>query len=208
MGLRDATISGFLRDLAARAAAPGGGATAALHAAQAAALIVMVARFSDGSRYDVSVVSGVLAAAEPLVDEAVALGEADGAAFGKVTDAYQLPRGTDAEKAARSAAIAVALGGAARPQADLVLLSRRLAGLAADLLPTANRNLIGDLLAAAASVQAAAEIARVNIETSLPVIRGADPVLYAELSGVVAQAEAVLDQAGRVAAAIRSQVAS
>lgn len=208
MGLRDATISGFLRDLAARAAAPGGGATAALHAAQAAALIVMVARFSDGPRYDVSVVSGVLAAAEPLVDEAVALGEADGAAFGKVTDAYQLPRGTDAEKAARSAAIAAALGGAARPQADLVLLSRRLAGLAADLLPTANRNLIGDLLAAAASVQAAAEIARVNIETSLPLIRGADPVLYAELSGVVAQAEAVLDQAGRVAAAIRSQVAS
>jgi formiminotetrahydrofolate cyclodeaminase len=208
MGLRDATLAGFLRDLAARAAAPGGGATAALHAAQAAALIVMVARFSDGPRYDVSVVSGVLAAAEPLVDEAVALGEADGVAFGKVTDAYQLPRGTDAEKAARSAAIAVALGGAARPQADLVLLSRRLAGLAADLLPAANRNLIGDLLAAAASVQAAAEIARVNIETSLPVIRGADPALCAELSGVVAEAEAAADQAGRVVAAIRSQVAS
>jgi methenyltetrahydrofolate cyclohydrolase len=207
MGIREATVSGFLGALAARAAAPGGGATAALHAAQAAALIVMVARFSDGPRHDAAVVSGVLAAAEPLADEAVALGEADGVAFGKVTDAYQLPRGTDAQRAARSAAIAVALGAAARPQADLIALSRRLAGLAADLLPTANRNLIGDLLAAAASVCAAVEIARVNIETSLPSIRDRDPALFTELSGVVADAELVLDHAGRVVAAIRSQVA-
>src|SRR5215475_13513986 len=104
--MRDATIASFLRDLAARQAAPGGGATAALHAAQAAALIAMVARFSDGPRYDASVVSRVLADVDPLADEAVGLGEADGVAFGKVTDAYRLPRGTAEEKAARSAAIA------------------------------------------------------------------------------------------------------
>ena len=159
----DATIAGFLRDLAARSAAPGGGATAALHAAQAAALIAMVARYSDGPRYDAAVVARVLAEADPLAGEALGLAEADGVAFGKVTDAYQLPRQTEQEKAARSAAIAVALGAAAGPQADLVIVSGRLAGLARDLLPTANRNLIGDLLAAAAAVHADAQFAQVNL---------------------------------------------
>jgi formiminotetrahydrofolate cyclodeaminase len=204
--MRDVTIAGFLRDLAARSAAPGGGATAALHAAQAAALIVMVARYSDAPRYDAAVVSRVLAAAGPLADEAVGLAEADGIAFGKVTDAYQLPRQTEQEKAARSAAIAGALGGAARPQAGLVTMSARLAGLARDLLPTANRNLIGDLLAAAASIQAAAQIAQVNIETSLPAVRGTAPALAAELEAVAADAATVIDQAGQVVTAIRAQV--
>ena len=51
-GMRDQTIEAFLSELAARVPAPGGGATAALHAAQAAALLAMVARYSDGPRYD------------------------------------------------------------------------------------------------------------------------------------------------------------
>jgi methenyltetrahydrofolate cyclohydrolase len=204
--MRDVTIAGFLRDLAARSAAPGGGATAALHAAQAAALIVMVARYSDAPRYDAAVVNRVLAVADPLAGEALGLAEADAIAFGKVTDAYQLPRQTEPEKAARSAAIAVALGGAARPQADLVTMSARLAGLARDLLPAANRNLIGDLLAAAASIQAAAQIAQVNIETSLPAIRTTAPALAAELAAVAADAATVIDQAGQVVTAIRAEV--
>jgi formiminotetrahydrofolate cyclodeaminase len=204
--MRDVTIASFVRDLAARQAAPGGGATAALHAAQAAALIAMVARYSDAPRYDAAVVARVLRAADPLAQEALGLAEADGVAFGKVTDAYQLPRQTEQEKAARSAAIAIALGGAARPQANLVAVSARLAALAQDLLPAANRNLIGDLLAAAASVQAAAQIARVNIETSLPAVRNADPALAAELAGVAADAADVIDQAGRVVTAIRAEV--
>jgi len=54
--MRDETIGSFLTRLAARSAAPGGGATGALHAAQAAALLAMVARFSDGPRYDAETV--------------------------------------------------------------------------------------------------------------------------------------------------------
>src|SRR5439155_1336442 len=50
--MRDDTIAAFLDQLAARVPAPGGGATAALHAAQAAALLAMVARYSDGAKYD------------------------------------------------------------------------------------------------------------------------------------------------------------
>lgn len=125
--MRDETIASFLTRLAARTAAPGGGATGALHAAQAAALLAMVARFSDGPRSDADVVGRVRAAADGLADEALELAEADSAAFEKVIAAYDLPKGTDEEKAARSAAIAETLGGAARPQADLMAAAMRLA---------------------------------------------------------------------------------
>jgi formiminotetrahydrofolate cyclodeaminase len=49
--VRNQTIGQFLTALAARVPAPGGGATAALHAAQAAGLVAMVTRYSDGPKY-------------------------------------------------------------------------------------------------------------------------------------------------------------
>jgi formiminotetrahydrofolate cyclodeaminase len=213
--MRDETISGFLRQLAARTSAPGGGATAALHAAQAAALIAMVARFSDGPHSDVEVVKRVLPVADALVDEALDLAEADAAAFGKVIEAYRLPRQTTAEQQARSEAIAQALGGAARPPADLLVLSARLITLAEELLPTANRNLIGDLLAATASVRAAAEISRVNLEANLSGIQGSLPdqsdaakqELTAALVAAVSSAAGIIVRAEHLAAEVREALA-
>ena len=49
--LREESITGFLDALAAKVPAPGGGATAALHLGQAAALVAMVARYTTGPRY-------------------------------------------------------------------------------------------------------------------------------------------------------------
>ena len=213
--MRDETISGFLRQLAARTSAPGGGATAALHAAQGAALIAMVARFSNGPRFDAEVVARVLPAADALIDEALGLAEADAAAFGKVAEAYRLPRQTPAEQQARSRAIAEGLGGAARPPADLLVLSARLITLAEELLPTANRNLIGDLLAATASVRAAAEISRVNIEANVSGIQGSLPdqsdaakqEVTAALVAAVSSAAGIIVRAEHLAAEVREALA-
>jgi len=202
--MRDETIASFLTRLAARTAAPGGGATGALHAAQAAALLAMVARYSDGPRHDAEVVGRVRAAADGLAEEAIDLAEADAAAFQKVAAAYQLPKGTDEEKAARSDAIAEALAGAARPPADLMAASVRLAGLAEDLLPAANRNVISDVAAAAAAIGAAAVTARVNIEANLSGIK--DPALAGELTQTAALADSVADRAGRLVTAVRAEM--
>ena len=95
--MRDDTIAAFLDQLAARVPAPGGGATAALHAAQSAALLAMVARYSDGPRYDADVMSRIVAEADALREDALALAEADAAAFGAVAEAYRLPRATEQE---------------------------------------------------------------------------------------------------------------
>jgi formiminotetrahydrofolate cyclodeaminase len=201
----DESIGSFLTRLAARSAAPGGGATGALQAAQAAALLAMVARFSDGPRYDAETVGRVRAAADGLADEGVGLAAADSAAFEKVIAAYGLPKDTSEAKAARSAAIADAMAGAARPPADLMAASVRLVGLAEDLLPVANKNVISDIGAAAAAISAAAVTAALNIEANLAAVT--DPALVAELTATAALADGVTDRAGRVIAAIREEIA-
>ena len=95
--MRNDTIDGFLHALADRVPAPGGGASAALHAAQAAALVAMVARYSDGPRFaeHAELVHKVRDTADQLRDEALALAEDDVAAFTAVTEAYRLPKGDD-----------------------------------------------------------------------------------------------------------------
>jgi formiminotetrahydrofolate cyclodeaminase len=203
--MRDESIGSFLTRLAARSAAPGGGATGALHAAQAAALLAMVARFSDGPRYDAETVGRVRAAADGLADEGIGLADADSAAFEKVIAAYGLPKDTQEAKAARSAAIADAMAGAARPPADLMAASVRLVGLAEELLPVANKNVITDIGAAAAAISAAAVTAALNIQANLAAIK--DPALVAELMATAALADGVTDRAGRVIAAIHEEVA-
>ena len=100
--MRDDTIAAFLDQLAARVPAPGGGATAALHAAQAAALLAMVARYSNGARYNAELMNRIVTEADELREDALALAEADADAFGAVAEAYRLPRET--ERTARNRA--------------------------------------------------------------------------------------------------------
>ena len=85
--MRDDTIAAFLDQLAARVPTPGGGVTAALHAAQAAALLAMVARYSDGPRYDAELMNRISTEADGLREDALALAEADAEAFGAVAAA-------------------------------------------------------------------------------------------------------------------------
>ena len=108
------------------------------------------------------------------------------------------------EKEARSAAIAEAIGGAARPPADLMAAAVRLIGLAEELLPVANKNVISDIAAASAAITAAAITARVNIEANLPGIR--DEELAAELKAIAALADGVADRADRVVTAVREEI--
>src|SRR5215475_8613427 len=203
--MRDDTIAAFLDQLAARVSAPGGGATAALQAAQAAALLGMVARYSDGPRYDAELMNRIVTEADALREDALALAEADADAFGAVAGAYRLPRATEREKAARSAAISSALAGAARPPADVVRTALLLVGLAEDLLAAGNRSVITDVAAAAEAARAAAVTARLIIEVNLKGIT--DPVLAEEFGGAATAADPVAERADAIVAAVRAEVA-
>ena len=203
--MRDDTIAAFLEQLAARVPAPGGGATAALHAAQAAALLAMVARYSDGPKYDAELMNRVVTEADALREDALALAEADAKAFGAVAEAYRLPRTTEQETSARSAAISSALAGAARPPADVVRTALLLVSLAEDLLPAGNRNVITDVATAAEAARAAAVTARLIIEVNLKGIT--DPVLAEEFGTAAAVAGAVAERADAIVAAVRAEIA-
>jgi formiminotetrahydrofolate cyclodeaminase len=205
--VRDYSIEGFLTALADRVPAPGGGATAALHAAQAAALVAMVARYSDGPKYaeHAGAIERIRDAADELRENALTLAEDDAAAFTAVTDAYRLPKATAAEAADRSAAIAAALRRAARPPAFVVGVAARVLDLAEDLLPIGNRNVVSDVAAAAEAARAAATTARVNVEINLVGID--DAQARSELLAAAGSVDGLCDRADKVTSAVRAELA-
>ncbi|MBF6331297.1 cyclodeaminase/cyclohydrolase family protein [Nocardia transvalensis] len=161
----ESTIGRYLDDLAAKIPAPGGGAVAALHAAQAAALVAMVARYTTRAKDadNRPVVDRIIDAADAARARSLALAEADATAFTAVGTAYKLPKSTDTEAAAREQAIAAALLQAARVPAAVVAEADEILSLAADLLPIGNPNVVTDIGAAADAARAAAASSQLNI---------------------------------------------
>lgn len=200
------TIGGFLTKLAARTPAPGGGATAAVHAAQAAALVGMVARYSDGARFaeHTDEISQIVQASDRLKVEALRLAEADAAAFSAVADAYALPRSTEGEKAARATAIAVALREACAPPVAVIEAAAEVVSLTERILPIGNRNVITDVAAAAEAARAAATTARVNVEINLGGIKEAG--VKAGLLASARRVDLVVERAEKVTAAVRAEL--
>ena len=205
--MRDETISGFLERLAARQPAPGGGASAALHAAQGAALLGMVARYTTGAKYAEhrEAIERIITATDELRAAALQLAQDDAAAFGAVAEAYRLPKGTEEEKAARSAAIAAALVGAAWPPSEVIGVAEQLVTAAEGLLPVGNRNVLSDVAAAVEAARAAATTARVNVEVNLSGIT--DERTRAELTEVAAEVDGIAARADRVTATVREEIA-
>lgn len=169
------TVSNYLVRLASREPTPGGGAAAALHAAQGAALVAMVARYTTGAKYEqhAETVQRIISAADALVVEALRLADADQQAFQGVIDSYRLPSGTEDLKAARKAAIQDALIRAAETPAQLVTVAGAIVDLATELFEIANANVISDIAAAADAARAAATTARVNIDINVVAIKDA-----------------------------------
>jgi methenyltetrahydrofolate cyclohydrolase len=204
--MRDQTIGTFLDNLAARQAAPGGGAIAALSAAQAAALLAMVARYSDGARYSehAGTITAVIDEADQIRNACLQLAADDAAAFGSVTAAYGLPRETAEQKQARSAAVSAALVEAAAPQAAVITAAARLAELIETLLPVGNRNIITDLAAGAEALRAAVGIARVNVEVNLAGVT--DAAVRSQYDDALAAADGLLERAAKVTDAVRAEI--
>ncbi|MEV0292170.1 cyclodeaminase/cyclohydrolase family protein [Nocardia sp. NPDC050710] len=193
----EVSLAQYLSELAAKVPAPGGGAVAALHAAQGAALVAMVARYTTRAK-DAEhrpIVDRIIDAADAARDRALALADADAAAFTAVGNAYKMPKTTETETAARDAAITVALIEAARVPAAVVDEADEILSLAAELLPIGNRNVVTDIGAAADAARAAATSSQLNIEINVTSLAAADgdrfaPVLL-RVDEIIARADAL-----------------
>ncbi|MEU1205093.1 cyclodeaminase/cyclohydrolase family protein [Nocardia sp. NPDC005825] len=195
----DSTLRGYLDQLAAKVPAPGGGAVAALHAAQGAALVAMVARYTTRAKDadNRPVIDRIIAAADIARERSLALADADAAAFTAVGAAYKLPKESEAEQAARGEAITAALLQAARVPAAVVAEADEIVSLATELLPIGNPNVVTDIGAAADCARSAAASSQLNIAinvASLDAGAGAEfaPVLK-QIEEVIARADALHD---------------
>jgi formiminotetrahydrofolate cyclodeaminase len=202
----DETIGDFLGQLADRVPAPGGGAASALQAAQGAALLGMVARYTTGEKYaEHEVTIGrIIAETDELRAIALRLAEADTDAFRAVTDAYRLPRSTEDEQAARTAAIGQALANAAWPPAQVINVAGMVVDLAEALVAIGNPNVLSDVAAAAESARAAAAIARVNVEVNLSGL--SDEQASLEMEAEASKANSVITKASLITAAVRDEI--
>jgi glutamate formiminotransferase/formiminotetrahydrofolate cyclodeaminase len=102
------TCRGFADETASESPAPGGGSISAYIGALGAALAAMVANLSShkagwDERWEEF--SDWAVKAQAIKEDLLALVDEDTAAFNRVMEAFGLPKGTDEEKAARTAAI-------------------------------------------------------------------------------------------------------
>lgn len=108
MKLIEMTVSDYLKDLASDSPAPGGGSAAALCGAQGAGLAAMVASFTIGRKKYADFEANALVVRDAeleLTEKLKVQIDRDTEAFNLVAAAFKMPKATDEERAARSAAI-------------------------------------------------------------------------------------------------------
>ncbi len=159
--------------------APTAGAVAALCAAQASALVTMVARSvaepsggTASARSDP--VSPLLAACEELVGASLDLMEHDAELVDALMSALSLPRETTALETLRSEAVRAALADAVGPQLGILEIGARLIGLMEDLAPHVGPGIHVDLAGAAEVAGTAVSVARLNVEANASFISDTD----------------------------------
>lgn len=193
------TIAAFLDALASKQSTPGGGGAAALTGSQAAALLSMVINFTLGNKKYADVqaaMTGYLATSEALRAGLLALADEDAAAFAGVSAGYALPKESDAEKAARTAAIQNALKVAARVPMSTAERCVDVLRLVAPVAAQGNTNVVSDAATALYLADAGLRAAVVNININLKFIKDEGFVAQA-----AAQRDALLaDAAGAIAA--------
>ena len=166
MKLADLKVTEFVDLLASDAPAPGGGSAAALEGAIGAALTAMVCGLTKGKKKfaefnDLAVEAEVKALA--LKDRFVDVMDRDTEAFNVVSAAFGMPKETDEEKAARSAAIQKGLEGCPATPFEMMEIAVETLELTDSILGKSNDSAASDLGVSALSLRAAIQGAWLNV---------------------------------------------
>lgn len=198
------TIGAFVEALAGPTSTPGGGGAAAVTGAIAAALISMVINFTVGRKKYAEFeeeMQGYLAQLATLRAELLQLADEDVAAFTAVAASYAMPKETDEEKAARSAAMQEGLKGATRVPYVTAEKCLALLVLAAPVAEKGNVNVVSDAATAINLAHGALLSAIVNVDINLKAIKDESFVgeWGAKRDALLAQADLALAVARRSA---------
>lgn len=166
MKLAEMKVTQFADVLASDAPAPGGGSVAALEGALGAALTAMVCTLTEGKKQYAEhrdFVLEVQAKASALQAKFIDVMDRDTEAFMVVSRAFSMPKATDEEKAARSAAIQKGLVGCTETPFEMMNLAAETIALTESLLGRFNESAASDLGVAALSLRAAVQGAWLNV---------------------------------------------
>lgn len=198
--LTDLTSKDFLTALASSAPTPGGGGGAAMAGALAAALASMVCNLTIGKEKFAAQeceVKALLQEAEQVRQDLLALVEDDAAVFNSFMACYKLPKTTDAEKAARTAAIRKAAKQAAEVPLAIAKASYKVLQLAHRLVIIGNPGVITDGACSALLARAALRCAEYNVRINLGLTKDEayNDQVAAELNKLLKTAEELEEQA-------------
>ena len=207
--IAELTVRDLTARLASRAPVPGGGSASALSGALGAALVEMVCELTVGRpEYEEvdPVARQIGAAAGELRASLLTAAEEDAAAYLTVVAARRMPRDSDAERAARKAAVGEASVAATEVPLRIARLAAEVLDLAAGIASIGNRNAASDAGVAALLAATAVRGASLNVTINLPslpeghALRIDAPKRLADLEARVARRE------GEALAAVRQRM--
>jgi formiminotetrahydrofolate cyclodeaminase len=179
MKLTDLTVVHLLEAFQSPDPTPGGGSASALAGAVGASLLTMVAGLPKPraeTEEDRERLTGAGRRCAALSQDLAALIDRDSEAYQRVVAAYRLPKGSDAEKVARTAAIQDALKGATHTPLDVMRACAAATEQAVVVAELGNPSASSDVRVALELLLAGSTGARVNVEINLTSIRDADYV--------------------------------
>ncbi len=160
----------FANELSMESPTPGGGSTAALAGALAAALVSMVANLTYGNkkyRAHWDVMKTLAEKAQELKDQLLRAVDRDTEAFDAVMAAFRLPKKTEEEKAERQRAIEEATKGATRVPLEVMSLALEALKLTGEAAEKGNVNSVSDAGVGALLALSAVEGAYLNVKINL-----------------------------------------
>ncbi len=171
------TVAEFLDELASQAPVPGGGSGAALAGALGAALASMVCNLTVGKPKYADVqdeIQALLAQTEALRARLTALIDEDVAVYHRLSSAYKMPKDTDEQKAARTAAIQDILRDATKVPMQIAEACVEVLRLCKPIAEKGNVGAVSDAGVAALLAEAALRSAALNVLINLAAIKDAE----------------------------------
>ncbi len=175
--LTDLTVKNFLDKVAGSDPVPGGGSIAALNGAIASALGAMVANLTIGKKNYADCeeqMKEIATLANEKMLQFTADIDRDSEAYDRVFACFKMPKATDEEKAARSAAIQEATKYAAEVPMEVARAALSLMDMLADVALHGNRNAVTDACVAMMSARTAVLGAILNVRINLSSLKDTD----------------------------------
>ncbi len=206
--MQNQTLQAYLTALGAKTSTPGGGAVAAITGGQLAALIKMVAEFTNSDDDHLALErNAIILRADEATKEFLNLARADAEGFNEVMAAYKLPKRSEQEKQERSAAIQAALIVAVDAPLKTLMLAASLASDISFLSTHGNKNLVTDTGIAALLINTTIRAAEMNVRINLQGIKALDFVAKTEqqIARVMPTCKQMIELANQINSSLKRQ---